>query len=160
MKVVLILLLFVGFISLLIFTLTRSRGAAQAPRFATVDQIRSIVSKLGQAGREGSFVVFMFRIPGNTDEVLPNLQYSIEDSQLGFDWVLLAPHNIKDESRLTDFLKRNEHTVSKKEMNGVSYLRVEGNNIEELGTKILRDFYQLPADTKLELIVEGFEITG
>ena len=100
----------------------------------------------------------MFSVPANDDETLPNLQYSIEDSQVGLDWVLIAPPNIKDESRLTEFIKRNGYTVSKKDVNEVSYLRVEGSGIEELGIKILRDFHKLPADTRLGLVVEGFEI--
>ena len=48
------------------------------------------------------------------------------------------------------------YTVPKREMNGVSYLRVEGKDLENLGIKILRDFYQLAPETKLELITEGF----
>ena len=157
MKVVLGLLI-VGAIGWLVFTIMRSRGVTQGPTYATRDQIPSIVSKLRQTGHDGSFVVFMFSVPANDDETLPNLQYSIEDSQVGLDWVLIAPPNIEDESRLTEFIKRNGYTVSKKDVNEVSYLRVEGSGIEELGIKILRDFHKLPADTRLGLVVEGFEI--
>ena len=141
----------------LMIVLLRPKGARRET-FATRDQIPSIVSKLQLTGRDGSFVVFMFSIPGNHDETLPNLQYSIENGQLGFDWVLLAPQNIQDETLVTDFVKRLGYTSSKHEINDVPYLRIEGESIEDLGLKILRDLYQLPADTKLQLIVEGFDI--
>jgi hypothetical protein len=137
--------------------LLRAKGARQEPTYATRDQIPTIVSKLQRTGRDGSFVVFMFSIPGNHDETLPNLQYSVENGQLGFDWVLIAPQNMKDETAVTDFIKRFGHTSSKREMNGVRYLRFEGMGVEDLGLKILQDFYHLPSDTKLELIVEGFD---
>lgn len=144
----------------LMIVLLRPRGARQEPTFATRDQIPSIVSKLQQTGRDGSFVVFMFSIPGNHDETLPNLQYSIENGQLGFDWVLLAPQNIQDETLVTDFIKRLGYTLSKREMNAVPYLRIEGEAIGDLGLKILRDLYQLPSDSKLQLIVEGFDMSN
>ena len=142
----------------LLAILLRSKGTGQEPTYATRDQIRSIVSRLQRTGRDGSFVVFMFSIPGNHDETLPNLQYSVEDGRLGFDWVLIAPQNIKDETAVTDFIKRFGYTSSKREMNGVHYLRFEGKGVEDLGLKILQGFYHLPSDTKLELIVEGFDM--
>ena len=100
----------------------------------------------------------MFSLPGNHDETLPNLQYSIENGRLGFDWVLMAPQNVKDETSLLDFIKQLGYTPSKREMNDVRYLRVEGKGAEDLGLKVLRDFYHLPPEVKLELIVEGFDM--
>lgn len=155
---ILVTILVVVAVIWLIVILVRSQSASQKPIYATRDQLPSIVSKLQRTGRDGSFVVFMFPIPSNHDEVFPNLQYSIENGRLGFDWVLLAPQNIKDETQLADFMKRSGYTVSKLEMNDVSYLRVEGKDLEDLGIKVLRDFYHLTPETKLELITEGFEM--
>ena len=157
MKIVVPIIVVLAVIGLIV-VLLRSKGTSE-PTYATRDQIPSIVSKLQRTGRDGSFVVIMFSIPGNHDETLPNLQYSVENGQLGFDWVLLAPQNIKDENSITDFIKRLGYMPSKREMNAVRYLRVEGHGVEDLGLKILRDFYHLPGDVKLELIVEGFDIT-
>ena len=47
------------------------------------------------------------------------------------------------------------YTVAKREMNAVRYLRVEGKDLKNLGIKILRDFYHLAPEAKLELITEG-----
>ena len=85
---------------------------------------------------------------------MPNLQYSMENRRVGLDWVLEAPQNIKDETAVADFIKLNGYTISK-DMEDVHYLRVEGEGIDQLGVKILRDFYHLPPDTKLELIADG-----
>jgi hypothetical protein len=101
----------------------------------------------------------MFAIPRNNDETLPNLQYSIENGRLGFDWVLLAAQNIRDETAVTDFIKHAGYTVSKRQMNRVTYVRAEGSGIEQLGANILRDFYRLRSDAKLELIIEGFDMS-
>ena len=157
MKILVPIVVVVAVIGLIV-VLLRSKSTSQESTFATRDQIPSIVSRLQRTGHDGSFVVFMFSIPGNHDETLPNLQYSIENGRLGFDWVLIAPQNVKDESSVTDFIKRLGYTSSKREMNDVRYLRVEGKGIEDLGLKILRDFYHLAADAKLELIVEGVDI--
>ena len=157
MKILVPIIVVVAVIWLMV-VFVRSKGAGREPTYATRDQIPSIVSKLQQTGRDGSFVVFMFSIPNNRDETLPNLQYSIETGRLGFDWVLIAPQNIKDEAPVLDFIKRLGYTASKREMNDVCHLRVEGKGIEDLGLKLLRDFYHLAPEAKLELIIEGFDM--
>jgi hypothetical protein len=157
MKILVTILVVVAVIWLII-VLIRSQGRSQEPDYSTRDQIPSIVSKLQKTGRDGSFVVFMFSIPGNHDETLPNLQYSIEKGRLGLDWVLLAPRNVEDELELADFMKRDGYTVLKREMNEVRYLRVEGDDLENLGIRILRDFYHLAPEARLELITEGFDM--
>lgn len=157
MKILLTILVIVAVICLIV-VLIRSQRPSQEATYVTRDQIPSIVSKLEETGRDGSFVVFMFSVPDNDDELFPNLQYSIENGQLGFDWVLLAPRNIKDEAKLTQFMRGVGYTVSRREMNAVSYLRVGGKDLENLGIKILRDFYHLAPEAELELIIEGFDM--
>jgi len=159
MKILIPILVLLAVIGLIV-VLARSKIARQDPTCATRDQILSIVSKLQRTGRDGSFLVFMFSLPGNHDETLPNLQYSIEKGRLGFEWVLLAPQNIKDESRLRIFITRLGYTISENQMNGVSYLRIEGKALEDLGVRILRDFYHLAPEAKLELIVEGVDMNA
>ena len=140
-----------------ILFLFRSRRPQHQPTYATTDEIRSIVAKLQRTGHDGSFVVFMFSLPNEHDQTLPNFQYSIENGRLGFDWVLIAPRNVEDETRVSDFVKRLGFNPSVREMNDVRYIRVEGEGIEDIGPKLLRDFYHLRPEAKLELIVEGFD---
>jgi len=146
----------------LVISVVRSRNvdanAANASEYTTIDRIPLFVAKLRKTGKNGSFVVFMFEIPGKKDEIFPNIQYSIESDKLGFDWVLIAPQNVKDEEAISSFLSNQGFVVSTREMNDVRYLRVEGGDMEALGGKVLHDFYHLAPDTKLELIVEGFDL--
>lgn len=152
MKILLIVVFLVILAGIILRSL-RSRGV-QDPLSPTIDEIPSIVAALERKSFDGAFVVFLFTLPGNNDELLPNLQYSMENRRVGLDWVLEAPQNIKDETAVADFIKLNGYTISK-DMEDVHYLRVEGEGIDQLGVKILRDFYHLPPDTKLELIVDG-----
>jgi hypothetical protein len=137
--------------------LLRGRNNITPTSYVTSDRLPAIVGKLQSTGSDGSFVVFMFSIEGSQDEILPNLQYSIEGEALGLDWVLSAPGNVRDESAIADFMKGLGYSVSKREMNDVRYLRVEGSGLADLGIKIFRDFYHLDPQAKLELITEGFD---
>lgn len=153
MKVLVVLVFIVIAIGLML-RYVRGLAAGSSPPFTTIDQIPSIVSTLERTGFDGSYVVFMFTLPGNNDDALANLQYSIENKRVGLDWVLEARQNVRDEAAVSEFIKRNGYTVSKVAQDP-GYLRVEGKGIDDLGIKILRDFYHLTPDTKLELIVEG-----
>ncbi len=151
MKVLVVLVFIVIAIGLML-RYVRGLAAGSNQPLTTIDQIPSIVSTLERNGFDGSYVVFT--LPGNNDDSLPNLQYSIENKRLGLDWVLEAGQNVRDEAAVSEFIKRNGYTVSKV-ADDPSYLRVEGKGLDDLGIKILRDFYHLTPDTKLELIVEG-----
>jgi hypothetical protein len=155
---ILVAILVAGALIWLIIGFLRSQKDAQKPISVTREKIPYIVSQLKRTGRDGSFVVFMFSLPEIRDEVLPNLQYSIENGKLGFDWVLIAPQNVKDELKMADFIKVLGYSLTKHEMNDVQYLRVEGDGLDDLGIKILRDFYHLSSDAKLEPVTEGFEV--
>ncbi|MEQ1642202.1 MAG: hypothetical protein ABL959_02005 [Pyrinomonadaceae bacterium] len=157
MKILIPVVVVIAVIALVVFLL-KSRKSDESLAYTTIEQIPTIVAKLQQTGKDSSFVVFMFQIQGNSDELFPNLQYSIENGKVGFDWVLIAPQNIKDEGAISAFVTNQGYVPSKREMNGVRFVRVEGTGIENLGVKVLRDFYHLAPDTKLELIVDGFDL--
>jgi len=99
----------------------------------------------------------MFLPPGSTDGVFVNLQYSIEGGVVGLDWVLLAPRNIADQAKVSEFAAKLGYRLDAHEMNNVRYLRVTSGSISELGEKIIEDFYKISPDTKLEMITEGFK---
>lgn len=90
-----------------------------------------------------------------TDDYL-NLQYCVEQGVVGLEWVLLGPRNIADKKRLTNYMKHQGHKVIAKEMNDVAYLRVEEGDIIQLGLNIVRDFYSIPEDAVMGLLVDGF----
>jgi len=47
--------------------------------------------------------------------------------------------------------------MTEREMNKVRYLRVEGHDLDKLGTSIIVEFYGIPRNAVLGLITEGFE---
>jgi hypothetical protein len=135
--------------------LVRSRIAPNYP--VTARDIPKIISQLQRSAKDGHFAVLIFVPPGSADGEAVNLQYSIEAGVVGLDWVLLGPRNIADEAKVRDFALKLGHRLEVHEMNKVRYLRTTGSGISELGMKIMSDFYQVPTDTKVDMITEGFK---
>ena len=98
---------------------------------------------------DGSFVVIMFSDKTNKFPEGLNIQYSIENGRLGLDWVLVASGNIELVAGFKEFVSKSGYTV--KEFD--DYLRVEGENLVDLGKSILQNHGVKPND-KLD-IVEG-----
>jgi hypothetical protein len=148
---VILAILAIAALSWLILTLIKWARRPSLPHQVLRDELPRIVSEWQMNSEDESFVVFFFNLPETQDEDPPNLQYSVEDGRLGLDWVLVSAQNVRDEEAISRFIKNNGYGVTKKEMNGVEYLRVEGSGLEQLGLKILRDFYHLGSDTRLQL---------
>jgi hypothetical protein len=124
----------------------------------TATDIPDIVAQLWATGKHSSFAVLMFSPPSprKLHDPVVNLQYSMEGAVVGLDWVLLGPRNCDDKARLVEFITQSGHTVMELEMNEVAYLRVEGNDIANLGTRIVTDFYHVAASATLGLLVSWF----
>jgi hypothetical protein len=123
----------------------------------TSDDLPKIVELL-RAAPEQSFADLLFR-PAQADpkEDLAFIQYSVEQGQIGFDWVLTSSRNEADCDAIRAFISRQGLSLSDREMNQVRYLRVEGLGSESLGRKILNEFYRIPRDQPLEMITQGFD---
>ena len=126
---------------------------------ATVGLIPTIVKRLDATGHNDAFVVFIFTRPGEyeSDETAVNLQFSIENSRLGLDWVLLGPRNIKDQDTIAQFIRARGHTLTERQTNGVRYLRTVDGDLAALGVQIAQQVYGLRNDMVVDLVAEGFE---
>jgi hypothetical protein len=126
---------------------------------ATIAQMPAIVERLRSTGKDESFVVFRFAPPGTklSDDTAVELQFSIEGSRAGLDWVLLAPRNIADETRIADLARSLGFSTRTAEMNKVRYLRVEDGDIAALGMRIAKDLYGADDASEAALIVEDFD---
>jgi len=168
MKAVLIAVVLIGVAAVGYFllrgkTLVTDRNGGD-PRVMTpssllVSQIPSVVDQLQRNGIDRSFAAFVFgpaEDPGNEEKII-NMQYSVENGAVGFDWVLLAPGNKKDLAKVEAFIKARGHTVMTRETNGVRYLRVEGQAISELGTQIAKEMYHLKDNHQMALFTDKFE---
>lgn len=125
-------------------------------------QMPTVIEQLRKKGGEASWAVFMFytpRISTKTDDDCPNLQYSIQNGKVGIDWVLLGQRNIADKAQISKFIASKGHKVTEMELNDVSYLRVENGDITELGLSIVEEFYKMPPDADVGILVSGFPLS-
>ncbi len=134
------------------------RGAHGNEANVKVSDIEMVFAKLNAAQRDGSFAAFVFTpSPGNSPENAVNLQFSVENGCVGFDWVLLAPANLRDQNRFGEFAKARGYSVSERETNGVKYLRIEqGGSLPRLCEAVTSEMYGLSATSDIDLITEGF----
>ncbi|GEM_PF-3966070 len=126
-------------------------------------QLLAVVEQLRQKGSEASWVVFMFYTPipsVETEDDCPNLQYSILDGKVGIDWILLGPRNIADKVQVSQFIASKGHTITEIEMNGVPFLRVENGDVARLGQSIIEEFYRMPVDADVGILLHGFSLSG
>ena len=139
-----------------LFLVVKSRIATELNVKQSV--IPSIFERLQETGKDGSFAVLGFLPPGKTspeDDGI-NVQFSIENGRIGFDWVLLGPSNIRDKEKFTQFAAGLNYKVGEHEMNGVKYLRVEEGDLPKLCETLIRDLYSIPSDTDLYFNPDGF----
>ena len=124
--------------------------------------IPDLVTQLRSKGTNGSFAVLMFRPPEamhlDNSENDANIQYSMNNNVVGLDWVLMAPINIKDRERITEFFISHGHTVATESMNAATYLRVEDGDLTNLGIQVLTEFYKINSDTNVGLLVNNVEL--
>ena len=153
MRALVITVIVIAAIVALVF-LIRSRIVPT--RSATVADIPGILAKLATL-KDGSFAVFMFDSPLSHGGDAVNLQYSVEHGTVGLDWVLLGQTNIADKDKVAAFAAQLGHAMTEREMNKVRYLRVEGRELDKLGTTIIVELYGIPRTAELGLITEGFE---
>ncbi|MDR3454691.1 MAG: hypothetical protein P4L96_18155 [Rhodoferax sp.] len=121
--------------------------------------IPDLVDQLRDKGGDASYAVVMFCSPYafSGEDPIINLQYSVEGSVLGLDWVLLGARNIEDKERIAAFITRAGHAVTEQEMNNVRFLRVEGGDVADLGFRIVTEYYQIKPTAEIDLLVDGFE---
>ena len=125
---------------------------------ARIADLPAIFSRLQATEQDGNFAALMFTQPGkrSPDEAI-NLQFSIERSHIGLDWVLLAPTNIRDKERFIKFVSNRGYKVVEREMNQVRYVRVEeGGSLPALCKSVICELYSISPETEMDLIPEGF----
>lgn len=130
------------------------KPASQAD--VTLRDLRSIFDALKNTGSDGSFAALIADdgTDGRSDGVA--LQFSIENGKTGFDWVLINPANVADESRFLEFAKSQGFTTQKYTANGVDYHRSEDGDSLRLCESVLSRLYHVTEHDKLLLIEEGF----
>ena len=132
-------------------------GRQKRRQEASADEIPKVISQLQESAQDGHFVVFIFVPSDSKDGEAVNLQYSIDSGVVGFDWVLISPRNIADKATVIELASRLGYRLEEREENGCRFLRMTGSGISELGARIIQDVYKIDRQTKLELMIQGFE---
>ena len=142
---------------LIVLLLYGRRSRARLAPTVTVDDVSQVLDALRAAAEGPAFAVFMFHPPDRPPSRDPvSLQFSTEDGDVGFDWVLVGERNLEDEGRFVDFARDVGYTPVEREKHQVKYLRVANGDLARLATEILTTMYRVPASQQIDLIVEGF----
>lgn len=118
----------------------------------------ALIAALKASGRNGSFWVVL--VPGTEKEdgFAANLQFSIEDNELGMDWVLMAKSNVGLKERFRALASLEGLKLRDVEQNGVKYIRATGDkDWPNIGKKILEQMFKQDQLTKMQLIFTGFQ---
>src|SRR5688572_4045446 len=123
-----LIILAVAALVVLIFYGRRSR-ARLAPT-VTLEDVPSVLDALRSSVDNPAFAVFMFHPPDRPASRDPvSLQFSTEDGDIGFDWVLVGERNVEDEDRFIDFAREVGYTPVARDKYDVRYLRVANGDL-------------------------------
>ncbi len=162
MKILLPILFLVIIASLLILFSQKKKLESLPIKFysAKISDTGSVFQMLKETGKNESYVIFAF----NSVEALPGshieLQFSIENNQIGFDWVLLGEEKERDKEKFVFLAHDRGFQIQEFEGNNVRYLRIIEGNIVELCLEIMKEIYKTTDDQPVEVIAKNFEVTG
>jgi hypothetical protein len=124
----------------------------------SLNDLPAIATALSHGSAKVRYAALIFGTPDRpSDDDVINLQLSFEDGKVGFDWVLLAPRNIEDQQHFTEFARAHHLEPVTKSMNGVSYLRVESDDVAKFAASVVTEMYHLPPGEPLGFVHVGFD---
>jgi hypothetical protein len=154
-----LVLSFIGIAILVGVVITLARTRVPPPARVTVAQIGSVFESLNAAPAEPAFAIISFNTPErpHANDAL-DLQLFRENGRAGFDWPLSTPRNQQDEDRFLSFARTAGFYPRLMETNGIRHHRIDDGDLLQLCMRVITELYGRPADTQIELIVEGFEL--
>lgn len=131
-------------------------------KFYTIglSEVPVVYEQLLSTGKDGSCAIFAFfpQIVNKQEHV--EIQYCIENSKIGFDWVFIGNPKYRDQEKIKSHMEELGYEYSLREMNGVEYLRVVNGDLIALVGSILKDIYGITEKHKMELVAGRFTVTG
>ncbi len=126
---------------------------------AVVADVQRLYDVVASAAHEGAWVCFMPPPTNLADSEVVQLQFSLENERPGFDWVLLAPVNLRDQAAFEELAKSMGIDLGSGQLNGVDYLRTEDEGCVELCRRVLVEMYGADESTDLSLVFDEFGVT-
>ena len=134
------------------------RRAKASRAFVGIQDFSALIAALQAGGQDGSFWAAL--VPGTEqgDGCAANLQFSIENGELGMDWVLVAQSNIALKERFMRIAAEEGLEPREVEMNGVKYVRATGaRDWARIGGRLLSEMFGEARTAKMPLVVTGFK---
>ena len=140
------------------FRILSGSGLSKGGEFSVkLSDVPRVLEATALARKDGTFSVILIESYSlGTDGTYPNTQFSIENGQLGFDWVLNSEGNINAQSDFESLAKQWGYEPEMHEENGVKYLRVIGGDLAGLCREVLTTMFGVNETSRLRLITEGF----
>ena len=128
------------------------------PVAVRLDELAALVEAMsnGSAGVRYAGLTFNTADRPSAEDAV-NLNLPIENGKVGFDWVLLAPRNLQDQGKFESFARTCGIELSTHSLNGVSYLRVECEDVAKFTASIVTEMYNCSPTEPLQLVHEGFD---
>ena len=126
--------------------------------FIVLSELPGLLSKLYATGNNGS--CFVLSVPGTEgrDGHTASLQFSMEGSEIGLDWVLLAERNIHDKGEFLKIVSEYDLNMEEETSNGIDYIRVEKSRelLVSIASQILKEMYGITDSTEMPLAITDF----
>lgn len=126
----------------------------------SVNDVPAIFTQLKDKGRDSSYSTFVFFPRNPNEESHVEIQFSIENGTIGFDWVLLGDIKSRDTKRFTELTNKYGYSFTEMTGNGVEYLRVEDGDLVNLCRRVMVEMYGVKPSSFMELIAARFEVIG
>lgn len=116
------------------------------------EQVRPLVAWLAQRSEPDAFVTLTVPGPGPGRLNDTVVQFSIDNGQLGLDWLSITKRNRADRPKVRRWAEGAGCSVKARRENDVSYLRIEGSpDIAQLCIDLLGDLYGVSAAHPVEV---------
>jgi hypothetical protein len=150
-----IILLVITVAAFIVYLRRAKRIAEETPReTATLNDIPAIVSSLAKHGEDERWVMFVLPQSGNSDEDCITVQFSVDQGEVGFDWLLDNGLGHAHRSKFEELARRRGWPVTECDSDGFHYLRVQGLTpleIGQVGKEVLTALYNIYPNQQLEI---------
>jgi hypothetical protein len=139
------------------------RGKVGMPRLlkqteVRLDDLPALAGAMARGSASVRYAALIFSTPDRpSDDDALNIQMSVQNGRLGFDWVLLGPRNIEDEQKFRTFARAHGFEPVSQSENGVSSLRVECPDVPKFTASVVTELYGRPQNEPVGLVYEGFD---
>lgn len=129
---------FLLFIFAFYIFLHRRKYRGISTRLITINEIAEVYCDISEQAVETSFAVFIIPRP---NQASIEVQFSVEESIIGLDWILESESNKGERLKIEKYFASHGFDFKEKEMNNWHYLRIDEGDIVRLCTGLIKDLY-------------------